>query len=458
MFKRLFCAFILSMLTSVVAANPSPVGDWQGKLDIQPGVSLTLVVHIEQQGDTLTSTLDSPDQGSYGIPVANTQLESSTLTLDIAIIGAKLVATVGDDTLKGTFTQAQQDLPITLSKLNVEQQQALKDKFARPQMPKAPFPYEIEEVTYPHLSKEFDFAATLTLPEGKGPFPLAILVTGSGPQDRDETLAQHKPFWVLADHLTRQGIAVLRSDDRGTGESGGDFSSADLNAFVTDIHSAYQFAAQHPNIDKAAIGIIGHSEGGVTGPMFAAQYPDKVAFMIMMAGLGVDGTTLWATQQSDIAAALGMADPKMVYDLHHKAAAMAANGDSKEQVLALFTAIPGMPQAQAEQIASMLTSPWGRSFTQYQPNKVLPKLTMPLLAVNGDKDIQVTSKANLAGIKDNLAKADNNDVTVKEMASLNHLFQKADTGLPNEYILIQETLNPQLLNTISDWLTTRFVD
>ncbi|KXI30254.1 alpha/beta hydrolase family protein [Paraglaciecola hydrolytica] len=428
---------------------------WQGKLEVAAGMQLTLILNLQEQDGKLSATLDSPDQGAMGIPASQVSTKDTELTVEFAAISARYVANLKEQQLQGTFYQAGQQFPLVLTPMSTAQQEAITASQQRPQEPLPPYPYIEQQVRYPHPSAGFNFAGTLTLPQGKGPFSAAILITGSGPQDRDETLANHKPFKLLADTLTRRGFAVLRSDDRGTGQSAGNFSGATIEDFATDVQAAYEYLLSREDINPSKIGLIGHSEGGVTGPLFAARQP-KVAFVIMLAGLGVPGNQLWATQQRDIGLASGMQDGDMIYQLHLKAATLSAQGANFEQIKTLFAAVPNANEQMINTLATMLSSDWAHSLMAYQPQAVLIKLNMPLLALNGERDMQVASKDNLTGIKQIMANTANQDVTVLSLPELNHLFQQAPTGHPAEYAQISETLNPAALAHISDWLAARF--
>ena len=428
---------------------------WQGKLQVSPTMSLSLVLHIADKDGELRATLDSPDQGAFGIPASSVSTSTQQITIDFAAIGATYTATLKEQQLSGTFTQGGRPLPLTLTQLSQTQiaDQAIAKQ--RPQEPQPPYPYIEEQVTYPHPDGTFEFAGTLTKPKGKGPFAAAILITGSGPQDRDESMAGHKPFKVLADYLSRKGYVVLRTDDRGTGKSGGSFDGSTINVFATDVQAAFKYLQNRKDIDHNKIGLIGHSEGGVTGPLFAAQQPN-VAFVIMLAGLGVPGYQLWATQQRDIGLASGMDDGELIYQLHLKAAKLSAQGANFAQIKAVFADAPGANEQLVNNVSAMLSSDWGHSFTAYDPKPILSQLNIPILAINGDLDLQVAGEDNLNGIKQIMANTANQDVTVLLLPKLNHLLQQATTGHPSEYGQLSETINPVVLEKITNWLHARF--
>jgi alpha-beta hydrolase superfamily lysophospholipase len=337
-------------------------------------------------------------------------------------------------------------------------------KANRPQTPKPPYPYLEEEVTFEN--GDVTLAGTLTIPKGEGPFPAVALVTGSGPQDRNEEIFEHKPFMVLADHLSRAGIAVLRYDDRGTGESGGTFGTSTSETFMTDALAAVSFLAEQERIDKQRVGIAGHSEGGLIAPMAAARSKD-VAFIVIMAGPGVPGKEILVRQVGLLSKAAGVDDETAasIQSAQQRALDLITEGADTETVRAqikkLVETQMGAETAGLEQTVDRsmleLTSPWFRYFLGYDPRHDLEKLKkIPVLALNGEKDLQVDPKQNLPEIEKALKKAENKDVTIVELPSLNHLFQTADSGAVSEYYTIEETMSPKALDLIRDWIAERF--
>lgn len=446
---------LLILWVSDAKAQTNWTQDWSGKLNISSEMSLTLVLHIKQKEGQYLASLDSVDQGAMGIPASKVKIENNDLVLEFSNIGAQFKGEHSGTKINGTFHQGGQKFPLSFAPISQELKQQISKTSSRPQEPKAPYPYLEEEVNYSHVEQKFTFAGTLTKPKGEGPFAAAILVSGSGPQDRDSNIMNHKPFKLLADHLTRLGFAVLRSDDRGTGQSKGTFSGTTINEFSYDVESAFNYLSTRSDINPSHIGLIGHSEGGITAPLFAARQP-KVAFVIMLAGLGVPGTELWATQQKELGLAAGLSDGKAIYDMQLKAAQMSKNKASFDELVALFNTIPNANKALIDTMAKMLSSPWGHSFMAYQPKNVLSKLKMPLLAINGDLDIQVKAKDNLDSLRKIMLQTKNKDVTISSLPGLNHLFQRAKTGYINEYAKITETMDPNTLKLIGQWLTNRF--
>ena len=339
----------------------------------------------------------------------------------------------------------------------------------RPQTPQAPFPYEAREVTYSNPIEGNTIAGTLTVPEGAGPHPAALLITGSGSQDRDETIFQHKPFWVIADYLSRRGIAVLRVDDRGIGGSDGVRVGLTSEDFAGDVAAGLAFLRSQAEIDDAGIGLIGHSEGGLIGPMVAAD-DDEVAFVVMLAGPGVKGADLLRLQNELILRAAGMSDEYVASQIELQLslweAMMAAMEEAviDERLRALLdmqlASLPAEERALARDNAFaaakvQVTSEWLRFFLAADPAVYLEKVNAPVLALNGTLDLQVSAEQNLPAVEAALARAGNTDVTIKSLERLNHLFQEAGTGQVSEYGLIEETFSPAVLELMAAWLSQR---
>jgi len=430
------------LITTAHAQTALPItGDWSGALSVG-GAQLHLVVHITATPDAvLHATLDSVDQGANGIPISSIAFKDGTLTLDLAAFHATYTGTLNPTAteIKGTWTQGQPfplDLHKSLTPLKTEAPK-------RPQNPTAPFPYQSIDLTYTNPLQHDTLAATLTIPQGKGPFPAVLLITGSGPQDRDESLMGHKPFLVLSDYLTRHGIAVLRADDRGTAHSTGDFATATTADFATDAEAGLALLKTRPEVDPHRIGLIGHSEGGIIAPMIAAgmvpgdqlaSRSKDVAFIVLLAGPGTPGIDIIASQTMLLDEVSGM--PK-------EAAEKAAAQERTLLQLAITEKDPATQQ---------LTSPWFRYFLAYDPAPALRQVKCPVLALDGSKDLQVPPEQNLAAIRAALTAGGNTHIQITEFPNLNHLFQTATTGLPSEYATIEETFAPIALTTIADWI------
>jgi pimeloyl-ACP methyl ester carboxylesterase len=296
----------------------------------------------------------------------------------------------------------------------------------------------------------------LTLPQGTGPFAAVVLIKGSGPLDRDETIFGHKPFWVLADALTRRGVAVLRVDGRGVGGSDRGPSTATSADFADDVAAGVDLLRRRPDIRPDMVGLIGHSEGAVIAPMVAAK-DDGIAFLVLMAGLGIRGEDNTLAQMRAIRSAEGAAPDQidkqqaMMAQVLSVVASAANEAAAQPEVLKLF-ADGGIPEQQAEKLALRWNNRWERFILPYRPDITLGKIHCPVLALNGSKDLQVPANLNLPAIKSALSK--DSDVTVEELPGLNHLFQTADKGLPSEYGRIEETISPTALRLVTEWVVS----
>ena len=440
---------------------PSEV--WEGTLEVQGGIKLRLAFHtLMTRGGAIRVTMDSPDQGAFGFKVDKAEVSKESLKFTLSKIGeyeGKLDPT--GESAVGRWKQGGVSLPLTLKKV------AEATQVRRPQTPKGPFPYASKEVAYDSRAKGVRIAGTLTLPEGDGPFPAALLITGSGPQDRDETLLGHKPFLVLADELTRRGIAVLRVDDRGVGGSTGDNAKATTADFAEDALGGLDFLKGDERIDRPRIGLIGHSEGGLIAPIVATR-SDDVAFIILMAGPGLPGDQILSAQLKLILKASGADEGTIRRSAESQARLIAIAKEAEDPKLAaeklkaasleMAKSLPdGERKALAEAdpngaLVSTLASPWFRYFLNFDPGPTLARVRCPVLAINGEKDLQVPCKENLEAIDRAVRSGGNDRVTIREMAGLNHLFQPCTTGAPSEYAAIEETFAPAALRAIGDWI------
>lgn len=428
------------------------VGAWLGTLNAGP-IKLRVAFHLTATENGLSATMDSIDQNAKGIPVTSVTLSGASLTLEVKQLGGKYEGKVaaGSDTIEGAWSQGGTSMPLVLKR--VKDAAAL--ELRRPQNPVKPYPYREEDVSYDNPAAGIKLAATLTVPPGQGPFPAVLLITGSGPQDRDESLMGHKPFLVLADHLTRKGIAVLRVDDRGIGKSGGSFATATTADFATDAEAGLAYLKTRPEVDPRKIGLIGHSEGGIIAPMVAARHAD-VAFIVMMAGSGVPGDEILVAQVALIAEASGASREQVegiAADERELLGLIKTETDAAIMEKKVREKLAGkMPEAQLGPQLKAIASPWFRYFLTYDPAPALSKLRCPVLAINGDKDTQVSPKQNLPAIRKALEAGGNKNFEVVELPGLNHLFQTAKTGAPAEYGQIEETMSPVALSKISSWI------
>lgn len=438
-------------------------GLWQGVVT-RNGVNLRLVLRVATTDRGTIVTFDSPDLGAVGLPVAGFSRHAQDVGFTVPASGARFSGRLIDDgtRLKGLWTvPGQPDVEITFARTRAT---AGREARARPQTPKPPFPYRAEEVTFENpVAAGVTLAGTLTLPGGAGPFPAAVLITGSGPQDRDETLLGHKPFAVLADHLTRNGVAVLRYDDRGVGGSTGAFATATSADFATDASAAVRFLLTRPEIDRDGIGFIGHSEGGMVAQIAAVNNAD-LDFVVLLAAPGTNLMQLAQSQERLLGQSQGVSEDDQarmqpVMTAVFTAVATSASADeARARVRAELTldalAALKAPESRRELLVQQLANDWSRYLLQYEPAAFLSRMRVPILALNGALDRQVPADENLSAIK--TALAHNRDVTIRKLDGLNHLFQTARTGAIGEYADIEETIAPVVLGIVTEWIEARF--
>ena len=572
----LLTVWSMTAASSVSAQAPKVVGDWEGNLKIPSGIELRLVIHVIEKGKALTSTMDSPDQGSNGLKVDETVFKDGDLTLTLKQINGSFAGKIDEkgETIAGKWSQNGETWPLTLNRVDPAKAKAMaipkefeglwegklaagagielrvvlqvtKDKdgalkavfrspdqidtdfvasavtlkgkaasFAvkliagsfsgtlndakteltgkwkqgaaiipltfkkveketpvkRPQTPQPPFPYESENVSYQNPDAKNKLVGTLTKPKGAGPFPVVLLITGSGQQDRDETLFKHKPFLVLADALTRRGVAVLRVDDRGVGGSTGSAAKATSADFAHDVHAGIVYLKTRKDIDPKRIGLMGHSEGGLIAPMVAADHPDEVAFIVLLAGPGLDGSAIIKMQSTLILKAMDVkedmikAQETLIDELIMIAKSETDDTQAAKKLKAAAKkVVDAMPKeareaagddasSAAQPRVAMFASPWFRFFLSFDPAPTLAKVKCPVLAVNGEKDLQVPPKEDLEAIAKALKQGGNTRFVTKELPGLNHLFQTSKTGSPAEYGAIEETFAPSALKLIGDWI------
>ena len=442
-----------------VAPGAKHIETWKGTLDLGIKLELGLKVYREADGK-LSAKLDSFTQQALGIPVAF-QHDRDRYMFSSKDLGLSYEATISADksTLNGTFKQGAVTTELDFQKVDLNYEV----KPNRPQTPKAPYPYDSAEVTFENKKESILLAGTLTTPKVNGPFPAAILITGSGPQDRDEELLGHRPFLVIADHLTRQGIAVLRFDDRGVGTSKGNFATATSLDFAEDVRSAIEFLKGIPNIDSKKIGLIGHSEGGLIAPLVAAQRSD-VAFIVLMAGPGVSGTKILESQTTAMLQAAGES-PQLVTANQQVMAAVLdlfkSDGDVTGNAIntACKSVVETIEDNQLRKkldvpLGPIFSTPWMQYFIRHEPTENLKRVTCPVLAINGVKDMQVVVDLNLNAIERALTEGGNKNFKIVRLPNQNHLFQETDgTGTIADYATIEQTFSPKTLLVISDWIS-----
>ncbi len=432
-------------------------GNWSGQLEL-PTSKLEIIFKISaDENGKLSSKMDVPLQGAKDLPVSKTEVRNDSLFLEVAMImGSFKGIFETDKKITGVWKQGGVELALVLEKTDKV------TELNRPQTPQKPFPYLEKEVEYLNQKSGFKLAGTLTIPKDAKECPAVILITGSGAQDRDETIFEHKPFMVIADYLTKNGIAVLRVDDRGVGGSEGNISESTSEDFAGDVLAGIDFLKTIDIINHKKIGLIGHSEGGLIAPIVASN-SDDVAFIVMLAGPGIVGEQIIYEQIKLISIEAGLTNEQIEQNLTLQKAIfniLINEKDTVKQLDRLQRSLSGgmYPMLDDEkkklidaQIEGLSTK-WYKYFLTYKPYPTLTKVTCPVLALNGEKDLQVPPKLNLEAIKNALTKGGNNNFETIELENLNHLFQNCETGAVAEYAQIEETISLEVLQIIKDWI------
>jgi pimeloyl-ACP methyl ester carboxylesterase len=439
-------------------AGQGVAGDWKGALEVQ-GTELRLVFHIRKVDSGYVTTLDSPGQGASGIPVATTTFSDPELRLDLPNISASYAGTLDNGSIEGTWTQGPTSYPLVLSR-----DAAGGKARRRPQEPEPPYPYAAEEVQIRGADADVTLAGTLTIPTGAGEHPAVLLISGSGPQNRNEEVFGHRPFLVLADYLTRRGIVVLRYDDRGVGRSTGIFATATSLDFAKDAAAAVRYLRQRPEVDASRIGLVGHSEGAHLASMVAARF-EGVAHLVLLAGIGVPGSEVSLRQAMELRPfdvpdeaafeRFARGSIEIASSTMDSATATAELTRHYESIRpALESMLPDGVEVDTfigQQVANMLR-PWNRFFLRYDPAVDLERVDVPVLSLNGSRDVQVRAGINQRAIAAALRKGGNTQFTIRELPGLNHLFQESETGSMAEYERIEQTFSRAAMGEIATWI------
>ena len=456
--KRIFV--LLLCLLALQPRAQDITGKWYGALKVG-GERLRITLDLSRNDSGYGGKLISVDQGNTTLPLRSVTLKGNAFDLKAALGGISYSGTLDGDRISGTFMQGGRTLPLDLGRTPIE-----KLALRRPQEPKEPYPYISEDVSFANARDGITLAGTFTFPRGGGKFPVVVLITGSGPQNRDEELVGHKPFLVLSDHLTRNGIAVLRYDDRGVGKSTGNFNAATSVDFSYDVEAAVAYLKTRKETDLKKIGLIGHSEGGMIAPMVAARNRD-VSYIVLMAGTGVKGRDILELQVELLSKAAGAGDAeakKEAKQIREISDIITMHGDSAVIMSAfqayINNAYANLPDSIRKQVSrpqyamqyARLNTPWMKYFLTYDPATALEKIKIPVLALNGSRDLQVWAPQNLPAIEKALKKAGNKKYVIRELPGLNHLFQECKTGGSDEYGEIEQTLSPVLLGEITAFI------
>jgi uncharacterized protein len=462
-----FIIIVLILLISIPSFSQQKelTGLWTGKLALPNSLELTIVFNLSKNDSGIySSTLDSPDQGAMGIPTESTSINGDSILIKIPVIKGHFAGKIFYDELKmiGKWNQGGMSLDLILNK--VEKLEGPK----RPQEPKEPFSYNSEEVLFENEIDGVVLAGTLTFPKEGNNFSAVVMISGSGGQNRNEELLGHRPFLVISDFLTRNGIAVLRFDDRGIAQSTGDYEKATSEDFVKDVLAAVNFLKDRKEIDKTKIGLIGHSEGGIIAPS-AAVKSDDIAFIVLMAGPGISGDSLLYLQGELIQRSMGASEEEILKSIKLQKEIFAIikstdddqklDSELREKFSEEYAAMTqeeknklGDPEVYLKMQISTIASPWFKYFIRYNPEPVLEKVKCPVLAINGENDLQVPPQQNLSAIESALKKGGNKNFETKLLPGLNHLFQTSATGAISEYGKIEETISPVALETMLNWI------
>ncbi len=458
------------------------VGTWLGNLSIGGGQSLRISFDISRDdAGSFAATMASPDQGATDIHVDHIIVEGDSVTLSVSVIGGVFNGLMinSQQAIAGHWKQGGVQLPLELQRVD-----KVEDPY-RPQIPGAPLPYDETNVYFRNPDAQITLTGTLTMPSRRTPRSVLILISGSGGQNRDSEIFGHKPFLVLSDYLTRQGIAVLRFDDRGIGESTGDFATATTNDFASDVRAALSFLLARPDLDGVPIGLYGHSEGGLVGPIVAAT-SENVAFLVLAAAPGLSGDAIIMGQVlRQVRKHFAASGPDAENPSYESAlnAALEQTRQAQQQLFDIIISEPDrdvaadqlreilLKNAKASPVpegvdieetisaqVSQLNSPWMRQFVAHDPLPVLTEVACPVLAIGGSKDSQVVSDENLPLIEEALTQGGNANVTVLQLEGLNHLFQTAQTGAVSEYGAVEETFAPLALDLIGEWILSVTTD
>ncbi len=454
--RSILFLFLFSSLTQSFAQDIE--GTWQGRLFVF-SKDIRVVFHFKRDSiGGFSATMDSPDQGSFENKVEDVEKIGDSLHFEMSDVDGEYSGTYNKDSAAYYGHVKQHGFKMSLKLIKGDADDLL---YKRSQKPVKPFPYYEEEVRVINKKDGDTLAGTFTRPSAKGKFPVVILITGSGAEDRDESLMAHKPFLILSDYLTRRGFAVLRCDDRGTAKSTGNFSSATAPDFASDVEAQLDYLKTRADVNTKKIGLIGHSEGGTIAPMVAANRKD-VAFIVMMAGVAVDFFENLIVQDSLYAVSEGMSKDAVGKFLEKQKklfGILGASKDSSAVADGINNYLSGEKATDKEIIMTIrqLSSSWLRWYVGFDPQINLRKLHCAVLAINGEKDIQVPAAINIAAVERTLKASGNKNYKAEILPGLNHLFQQCKKCSVSEYVNIEETMNPIALTTIGDWMEMNFL-
>lgn len=450
---------LLFLLIFPISLFSQTEGDWNGMLEVG-AIQIPLVIHVDSEKGEIV--LDSPDQMVQGKKTDSAVVSKEGLSFQIKAWGVFYNGEYDptDNKIKGEFEQNGFKTQLVFQREKIE-----KKEIKRPQTPKGPEGYEEIEVSYKNKKAKLTLNGTLTIPEGEGPFPAVILASGTGQQDRNEEMVKHQPFHVIAHHLSKNGIIVLRFDDRYFGVSSSKFHNSSMEDYASDVSAGIDFLVKNKKVDKNKVGVVGHSEGGLHAPI-AATMNKKIKFIVSLAGVGVDGIDLLIRQRQIVMGQEGfkrdsilIKDSLMMTKVFNQIKSPEGmdeakcleiveeylDGMSESEIEAFAESIPTIKKA----LPRMYSFPSIQSFLLYEPEKYWSQIDLPLLALNGSKDVQVEADQNISGFK----KLNNNPKSeFVVFDGLNHLFQKCDICTISEYAAIETTIEPEVLDKVLSWI------
>lgn len=448
--KHLFITIGLLFLVIPVFSQDI-TGDWMGEITVGGG-TLEIAYHIQKNATGYQAAMDIIKQGLSGAKADKATFVNDSIYLQFATFKIEYKGQLtNENEVKGKLISNGHAIDLNLKKGTIV--------LNRPQEPKPPFSYYTEEVTFTSTDG-IKLAGTLSLPAKTGKYPMVIIVSGSGPQNRDGEVFGHKPYLLLADYLTKNGIGVFRFDERRQGASGGDFETITIDTSADDVEAAMTYLKSRKDITLTKMGLIGHSIGGAVGPVVAVE-TGKIDFLVLMAGPGVNGDKLMMSQKAALERLMGLNEMQIAqgrdiikgaYDIITGTQLEATK--LKDSLNSFYLKKYGsmIPEAQRTMIAEQLTAHEVLSLVRYKPATFLEKVKCPVLAINGSKDFQVSATENLPAIKAALEKGGNKNVKTVELEGLNHLFQECTTGAKSEYPEIEQTMSPAVLELITGWI------
>lgn len=456
--KTRYYSFLILLFVALQVDAQDIKGSWKGDLKVM-GQSIPLIVHFEDRDGEWSGKMDSPEQSAMGIPMEKIITNELKVSFEMSMLNASYEGVLTNDEINGNFSQGGMKLPLDFTRVNPDEIKK-KEIPKRPQTPKEPFDYDIQEVSFGNKIDNITLKGTLTKPSGEGKFPAVVLITGSGPNTRDHEILGHKPFWVMADYLSENGVVVLRYDERGVGESNGDFSLANIEDLKNDVVSGIEFLKNHPSVDLSKIGVIGHSEGGLITWMLGSERHD-LSFLISLAGPVVPIKDMMTKQTEELVKVAGAPELLVKSETNKNRKIYQAVIDSKSDeewkaaLKPIFEASLkelNIPESQwpnaiisAQEVYESQLTPSMIYFLKMNPEDYIKEIDIPVFAGFGTKDLQVVASQNGNRLIE-LFEGKSDLLTLKVYNNLNHLFQTAKTGSTKEYGSIEESINEEVLD------------